>query len=62
MQSTLWTSAASCIALAGIAILSDRRRQKRRDLDRVGWVPWPTILIFALFGAAVCAALAINSP
>ncbi len=60
MQSTLWTGAAGCIALAGIAILSDRRRQKRRNPERVGWVPWSTVLIFALFGAAICVALAIK--
>lgn len=61
MQSTLWTGAAGCVVLAGIAILSDRRRQRRRELDRVGWVPWPKVLIFALFAAAICVALAMKA-
>lgn len=61
MQSTLWTGVAGCILLAGIAILSDRLRQRRRDPDQVGWMPWSAVLIFALFGAAICAALAIKA-
>lgn len=61
MQSALWAGVAGCVALAGVAIIGDRRRQHRRELDRVGWVPWPTILIVALFTAAVFTALALHT-
>lgn len=57
---TLWLGAAGWAALAGLAILGDRRRHRRSDLDRVGWVPWPLVLIVALIGAALCAAVAIR--
>jgi hypothetical protein len=61
MQATLWTIAAMATAVAGIAALADRRRGRRRDLDRVGWVPWPLILLAAIFIGAICAALALHS-
>jgi len=60
MQSTLWIAAASCVAVAGLAAVSDRRRDRRTDLDRIGWVPWPLILILALIAAAVMAAVALK--
>jgi len=56
-----WAGAAGCVVLAGIAIWGDRRRQQRIDLDRVGWAPWPTVLIFALLGSAVLVAFALWS-
>lgn len=61
MQSTLWAGAASCLALAGIALFGDRRQRKRRDLDRIGWISWPPVLILAMLAAAICAALAIRT-
>jgi len=60
MQSTLWIAAASCVAVEGLAVVSDRRRDRRTDLDRIGWVPWPLILILALIAAAVLAAVALK--
>jgi len=61
MQSTLWAGAAAGIALAAIAMLGDRRQRRRRDLDRVGLIPWPGVLILALLAAAVCAELALRA-
>ena len=39
---------------AGVAILAwvqDRRRMRRRDLDRVGFMPWTTIFFWSLMAA-----------
>lgn len=58
---TLWAGAAASIALAGVAMLADRRQRRRHDLDRVGLISWPVVLILALLAAAICAALAIRS-
>lgn len=60
MQAGLWTMAATATGIAGIAALADRRRARRSDPDRVGWVPWPIVLIFAILCAAVSASLALR--
>ncbi|EQB13918.1 MAG: hypothetical protein K0R64_2689 [Novosphingobium lindaniclasticum] len=41
------------VALAVIAWLGDRRRMKRRDLDRVGFMPWTSVFFFALMAAVL---------
>lgn len=41
------------VALAIIAWLGDRRRMKRRDLDRVGFMPWTSVFFFALMAAVL---------
>lgn len=61
MQAALWATAGVAAGVVAIAALADRRRVRRRDLDRVGWVPWPAVLLFALMIAAICAALALKS-
>ncbi|KPH58740.1 hypothetical protein ACLIMP_10125 [Novosphingobium aerophilum] len=38
---------------AVIAWIGDRRRMKRRDLDRVGFMPWTTVFFFALMLAVL---------
>jgi membrane-associated phospholipid phosphatase len=53
-------AAAGACAVAGYAAWAERRRHRRRDLDRVGWVPWPLVLIVAIIGAALCVAGAIG--
>jgi hypothetical protein len=56
----LWAAAGAAAAVAGLAAIADRNRSRRRDPDRVGWVPWPTVLILAIICAAVFAALALK--
>lgn len=56
----LWIAAGTFVAVAAGSGLADWRRAKRRDLDRVGWVPWTLIQILAVLGAVVTAALAIK--
>lgn len=61
MQATLWVVAGGATLIAGVASLADRRRSRRRDLDRVGWVPWPGVLIVAIIVAALATALALKA-
>jgi hypothetical protein len=56
----LWVLAAAAAALALLSALADRRRTRRRDLDRPGWVPWALIQILAMLVAAVAAAFALK--
>ena len=60
MQVPLWIGVGAFAAVAAGSGLADWRRAKRRDLDRVGWVPWTLIQVMALLGAVVTAALAIK--
>jgi hypothetical protein len=55
----LWPAAAAFAALALLAGWADHRRDKRRDLDRPGWVPWQLILVLAMIASVVCAALGV---
>ena len=60
-QAGLWIAAASALALAGAAGLADWRRSHRRDLNRVGWVPWAFVQVTSLFAAAIFAILAMKA-
>jgi hypothetical protein len=60
MQAGLWLLTGGAAALAGIAAFADRRRARRADLDRIGWIPWPLVMLLALITAAVGAALALR--
>jgi hypothetical protein len=60
-QAWLWWTAGIALALAGLSALAEHRRHGRRDLDKVGVMPWNLILIFALFAAAIAAALALKA-
>ena len=61
MQVTLWTGCATALAVAGLSAWAERRRARRTNLDAVGFMPWPIILILAMMIAAVFAAIAIKS-
>lgn len=60
-QGALWTAAGAAAAVALVAALADRRRMKRRDLDRPGVMPWALIQVLAMLVAAVLAALALKA-
>jgi hypothetical protein len=42
--------------------LADRRRSRRSNLDKVGFMPWPMIMILAMIAAAAFAAFALKIP
>ena len=54
----IWAGACALVALG--AIYADRRRMKRRHIDRVGFMPWTGISMLALFIAAALLLLAIK--
>ena len=59
-QAGLWAVAGGAAAVALAAGLADRRRSRRPNLDRPGWMPWPAIQILAMIAAALAAAYAIK--
>lgn len=60
MQAMLWAGAGAAALTALTAALAELYRQKRRDLDRPGWMPWTLIQIFAMLSAVVLLALALT--
>jgi len=59
-QGDLWMMSAAAAAMVLAAGIADRRRMRRRDLDRVGWAPWPFIQLVAMIAAIIAAALALK--
>lgn len=49
------------LAVALVAFVSDLRRVKRRNPDAVGFMPWTSVFLAALFAAAVFAVFAANA-
>ncbi|MFL6863687.1 MAG: hypothetical protein ACJ8DZ_11875 [Allosphingosinicella sp.] len=57
----LWLAAALLLGLAVVAALAEHRRQRRRDVDRPGLVPWNAVQIFAFLLAVIAATLALKA-
>lgn len=56
-----WTLIAAFALLFAIyGWLADRQRMRRRNPDRVGWVPWTGLFLLALLVAAVAGGLAVR--
>ncbi|MEZ5744145.1 MAG: hypothetical protein R3D89_10625 [Sphingomonadaceae bacterium] len=53
-------AAIGAVALAALAWWADRRRIRRDNLDRVGFMPWTAIFFVSLIAALVLAGLAIG--
>lgn len=51
----------SAMVLAAIAWAGDKRRLRRRDLDRVGFMPWTSLFFWTLLAALVLFALAAQA-
>lgn len=54
----LWGAAGAAAALALLAGVAESRRNRRRDLDRTGWVPWRGLQAAAFFAVLLLAILA----
>lgn len=52
---------ASAAALASIAWAGDRRRMRRADLDKVGFMPWTPVFFFSMLGAIILLGLAARA-
>lgn len=57
-QHFLWAVSGSALTLAVSAGIAEHRRQRRRNLDSVGWVPWN--FIQAMAGLVAVLALAYS--
>lgn len=60
VQALIWGGAAASLLTAVLAGWRERARKRRRDLDAVGLVQWPTVQFLALVALAVCAWLAFR--
>lgn len=59
-QQQLWGGAVAALLLAVGSGIGEYRRTRRRDLDRVGFVPWTFLQIMAMLVALILASLALN--
>jgi len=61
MQQWFWTAAAIALLVALASGLAEHRRRRRADLNRIGWMPWVTIQLVALFAMLILASLALHA-
>ncbi|KTF68168.1 hypothetical protein ACNFJ7_12190 [Sphingomonas sp. HT-1] len=61
MQLQFWGAAGAAVVVALVSGVAEHRRRRRRDLERVGLMPWMAIQMAALFAALVLASVALNS-
>ncbi|NCP10827.1 MAG: hypothetical protein GW859_02530 [Sphingomonadales bacterium] len=52
----------ACIALVVlvVAAIGERRRMRRKNIERVGFMPWPLITVLASLAFAVFAGIAVR--
>jgi len=55
----LWTIAGGAAILFAWSVLAERRRSRRRDPDRVGWVPWTLLQLVAVLVMVFSVAMAL---
>ena len=60
MHSPLWNGAGASLALAIASGFGEWRRQRRRNIDDVGFMPWQLIQMLAILGVAMLATLAVK--
>ena len=60
-ETAWWWAAGAALALAVLAGIMEGRRNRRRDFEAVGWMPWRGIQVAAFFAALACAVLAMHA-
>ncbi|MEW4466413.1 hypothetical protein AB1K62_01095 [Parasphingorhabdus sp. JC815] len=48
------------VLVAAIAAIAERRRNNRKNIENVGFMPWPFIMVMALLFAAISIGLALK--
>ncbi|PVX28185.1 hypothetical protein [Sphingomonas pokkalii] len=61
MQLEFWCAAGAAVLVAIASGLAEHRRRRRRDLERVGVMPWMAIQMAALFATLLLASLALHA-
>lgn len=56
----LWILVGALFLLGVAAMIAGHGRNKRRDIDRPGWVPWQMVEILSFFLAFAAAVLAMK--
>lgn len=46
--------------VAAIAAIAERRRNNRKNIEKVGFMPWPFVMLMALLLAAISVGLAFK--
>jgi hypothetical protein len=54
----LWGGA--LLVLSVVALMGDRRRRRRTDINSVGWVPWRDLSALSAFAGLVLMAMAAS--
>ena len=60
MQVSMLSVSVTAAILIGVAELAEWRRRNRRDVDKVGFMPWRGIALVSVAVAIVAAALALK--
>lgn len=60
LNQILWILAAAFLLLGAVAAVAGHRRNKRRDIDRPGVVPWQLVEVLSFFLAFGAAMLAVK--
>lgn len=60
MHGELWSGAAAALGLAVASGWAEHRRRRRRDLDKVGLIPWPLVQVLAMLTAVILVSVALN--
>jgi hypothetical protein len=51
----------AAVVVALVSWLADRRRHNRRDIDRVGFMPWTAIFFWSLLAAVLLLGLSART-
>lgn len=57
----MWSADAAAVVLVVLAGLADARRSRRRELDRIGWVPWRGLQVAGFFAILLFTIFAVRA-
>lgn len=61
IQGWILSADAAALALVVLAGVADARRARRRELDRIGWVPWRGLQVGGFFAILLFTILAFRA-